>query len=170
MRLLNITQKKLSSPCSTNWANMQNTCKWWTKSKSCTAPRCPLHNLFSAKWVNRLLAHSLLKWGQIFINSPEITLSPQNTVFHFGHFQIALNSKYFIKKEQKIPKEGFYSRGLSVKEILCPPTSLPTSKLILLVAEAFLQIILCRIRCWRNTQCSWILLKSLFKRSWRGRH
>ena len=152
MRLLNITQKNLSFPRSTMWAKMQNTCKWWTKSKSCTAPRCPLHIFFSAKWVNRLLAHSLLKWGQIFINSPEITLSPKNTVFHFGHSLIAL-----FQNSQK--------KALLVMEILFPPTKLPHFKAHTFGCRSFFsKLFSAGFNVKRNTQCCWILLKSLFKR------
>ena len=127
-RLLNITQKNFFSlfhRLSQNAEYLQ----WWTRSKSWTAPRCPLHNLFSAKWVNRLLAHSLLKWGQIFINSPEITLSPQNTVFHFGHSMIALLQNF--QKKAFTPELCWWWKYFFLQQ------SFPTSKRILLVAEAF---------------------------------
>ena len=160
MRLLNITQKKLSSPCSTNWAKMQNTCNDGLGQKlHCTTLPA---SQFLLRKVSESAACSLSP--QVRTNLYQLSWNhsqPPKHSFPLWTFSDCSFSKF--------PKECFYSRTLLVMEILFPPTKLPHFKAHTFGCRCFFSKSFCAGFCVkRNTQCCWILLKSLFKRGWRG--
>ena len=124
MRLLKITPQKLSSPCSTNWAKMQNTCNDGLGQK------VALHHVarftffsLQSEWIGCLL--TLSSSEDKSLSTLLKSLSAPKTQFSTLDILWLL---FF-----KIPKR----KRCWWWKYFFPQQSFPTLKLILLVAEAF---------------------------------
>ena len=162
MRLLNITQKKLSSPCSTNWAKMQNTCNDGLGQK------VALHHVArftisspQSEWIGCLL--TLSSSEDKSLSTLLKSLSAPKTQFSTLDILWLL---FF-----KIPKRMLLlQNAVGDGNTFSPNKASPLQSSYFWLQMLFLQIILCRILCKKKYSVLLDIVKITFQERLEGRH